>query len=57
MENKLKQLRNEFVFYIVGEKGLANIELKDFLDGFIAVQADEYWDNYFTGLEKKTCKT
>jgi hypothetical protein len=56
MENKLKQLRYEFVFSVMGEKDLPNTKLKDFLDRFIAIQADEYWENYFTSMERQATR-
>ena len=52
MLNKLKQLRYEFAFNAVGEKALNNDHLKIYLDKFIAIQADEYWENYVNAMDK-----
>jgi Protein of unknown function (DUF4231) len=51
--NKLKSLRYRYVFEVMGEATINNYELSRFLKDFIAIQEDEYWENYFASLDKK----
>jgi hypothetical protein len=52
MLNKLKRLRYEFVFTVMGDKLMTNEKLNKYLEKFISFQADEYWENYFDSIEK-----
>ncbi len=52
MLNKLKRLRYEYTFEAVEGGKLSDKEIIPYLEKFIAIQSDEYWENYFDSIKK-----
>ena len=52
MLNNLKALRYKFTFFVEGEEAIKNGQIKAFLDEFLLIHSDGYWENYLNSLNK-----
>jgi hypothetical protein len=52
MLNKLKELRYEYVFFLVGKEDIETKDLKEYLDKFLVNLGDEYWEKFLKDVRK-----
>ena len=52
MLNNLKSLRYKYTFAVEGGEVKNNGQLKLFLDEFLLIHGDGYWENYLNSLSK-----
>ncbi len=52
MLNKLKEIRYEYVFFLVGKENIETKDLKEYLDKFLASLGDEYWEKFLKEIPK-----
>lgn len=52
MLNKLKEIRYEYVFFLVGKENIETKDLKVYLDKFLVSLGDEYWEKFLKDVGK-----